>query len=424
VNASPDGESRCPFTKKHDDVNLVDVDLYGSGDPHAIWTEHRRSSPVYWQQVGERGFWSISRHADISRVLREHKTFSSQRGTLLNLLGAGDPASGSQMAVTDPPRHGEMREPLQRALSIRAIDHYQDDIRALVAELLAPLADGGPFDLAASMANLPMAVTGTMMGIPREDWHSLTRAAIAALASDDPAYQVEGGPAETLRRSHREIFAYFHDAVVARRGNPGDDLIGTLLNIRVDGKSLSDGQIIANCYSLLIGAVVTTPQVVTTAVAQLAGTGELDRWAADPALMNTAVEESIRWASPTNHFMRYVERDTKLAGVLIQAGEPVVVWLGSANRDERVFTNPFHFDIARRPNKHIAFGVGPHYCIGHTIARVTLRIAFAELLGRFTGIELAADPVRLRSNIIAGTRELLITGRRRPEPTAILGATK
>ncbi|MBV8933010.1 MAG: cytochrome P450 [Kutzneria sp.] len=421
MTASKDTAVRCPFAAGGD-VDLVDPDLYGNGDPHTVWAEHRRTAPVRWQPVGaDRGFWSVTRYADISRVLREHETFSSQQGTLLNLLGAGDPASGSQLAVTDPPRHSEMREPLQRALSIRAIDHYQADIRALVAGLVAPLADGGPFDLAAAMASLPMAVTGTMMAIPREDWPLLTRAATAALAADDPAYQVRGGPEATLRRSHREIFAYFQDVVTSRRKHPGDDLIGTLLGIRMDGRGLSDGQITANCYSLLIGAIVTTPQVVSSAVARLAGTGDLDRWAADPSLMNTAVEEAVRWASPTNHFMRYALRDTELADVAIRAGDAVVVWLGSANRDERVFPDPFHFDIARKPNKHIAFGVGPHYCIGHTIARVTLRIAFAELLGRFTGLELAAEPVRLRSNIIAGIRELRITGRRRPVPAAITG---
>ena len=404
--------AHCPVSA---DVDLVDADLYGSGDPHLIWAEHRRTAPVRWQRVSaDRGFWSVTRYADISRVLREHETFSSQRGTLVNLLGKGDPASGSQLAVTDPPRHGEMRDPLQRALSIRAVDHYQADIRALVAELLAPLADGGPFDLAAAMASLPMAVTGTMMAVPRADWAQLTRAATAALAADDPAYQIQGSPEATLRRSHREIFAYFQDVVTSRRKLLGDGLIGTLLGISVDGRGLTDGQITANCYSLLIGATVTTPQVVTSAVAQLAGTGELDRWAADPDLMTSGVEEAVRWASPTNHFMRYAIRDTELAGVPIRAGEPVVVWLGSANRDEFVFADPFHFDISRRPNKHIAFGVGPHYCIGHTIARVTLRIAFSELLGRFTGLELAAPPVRLRSNIIAGIRELQVTGRCRP----------
>ncbi|WP_334559780.1 cytochrome P450 [Micromonospora sp. CPCC 205561] len=411
----------CPFAAGAG-VDLVDADLYGSGDPHAIWAEHRRDAPVRWQQVGaDRGFWSVTRHADISRVLREHETFSSQQGTLLNLLGAGDPASGSQLAVTDPPRHGEMREPLQRALSIRAAENYQADIRALVAELVAPLGEGGPFDLAAAMSSLPMAVTGTMMAIPSADWPLLTRAAIAALAADDPAYQYRGSAEATLRRSHREIFAYFQDVVTSRRRHPGDDLIGTLLTMRVDGKGLTDGQITANCYSLLIGAIVTTPQVVTSAVAQLAGTGDLDRWADDPSLMNTAVEEAVRWASPTNHFMRYVVRDTELAGVPIRAGDAVVTWLGSANRDERVFRDPFHFDIARRPNKHIAFGVGPHYCIGHTIARVTLRIAFAELLGNFTDLRLAAKPVRLRSNIIAGIRELKVTGRRRSSPAAVAG---
>jgi cytochrome P450 len=264
-----------------------------------------------------------------------------------------------------------------------------------------------------------MAVTGTLMAIPREDWPLLTRAATAALAADDPAYQVPGGPEATLRRAHREIFAYFQDIVASHRKSPGDDLLGTLLGMRMNGRRLSDGQITANCYSLLVGATLTTPQVVSSAVAQLAGTDELDRWAANPELMNSGVEEAIRWASPTNHFMRHTLHDTELAGVPIRAGDAVVVWLGSANRDEDVFADPFRFDIARKPNKHIAFGVGPHYCIGHTIARVILRTAFSELLGRFTGVELASHPVRLRSNIIAGMRELRITARPRPTPAPI-----
>lgn len=419
-----DTSVRCPFAPGMVEVDLVDPDLYGSGDPHAIWAMHRRIAPVRWHPVGtDRGFWSVTRYADASRVLREYETFSSQRGTLLNLLGTGDPAGGSQMAATDPPRHGELREPLQRALSIQAVEHYRDDIRALVAELLAPLADRGPFDLAAAMSSLPMAVTGTMMAIPREDWPLLTRAATAALAADDPAYQIPGGPAATLRRAHREIFAYFQDIVACRRKNAGDDLLGTLLGIQMNGRALTDGQIAANCYSLLVGATLTTPQVVSSAVAHLAGTNELDRWAADPDLMHTGVEEAIRWASPTTHFMRYSLHDIDLAGEPIRAGDAVVVWLGSANRDELIFNGPFRFDIARKPNKHIAFGVGPHYCIGHTIARVILRAAFAELLGRFTEVELASDPVRLRSNIIAGFRELRITGRPRPTPAPILGGS-
>jgi cytochrome P450 len=420
VSVAKDTAVRCPFAPVTDGVDLVDPDLYGSGDPHAIWAEHRRIAPVRWQSVGtDRGFWSVTRYADVSHVLREHETFSSQQGTLLNLLGASDPASGGQMAATDPPRHGEMREPLQRALSIRAVEHYQHDIRTLLAELLGPLADGGPFDLAAAMSSLPMAVTGTMMAIPRDDWPQLTWAATAALAPEEPAYQLPSGPEATLRRARREIFAYFQDVIASRRKHPGDCLIDTLLGVQVEGRSLTDGQIAANCYSLLVGATLTTPQVILSAVAKLAGTGELDRWAANPDLMNTGIEEAIRWASPTNHFMRHTLHDTELAGVPIRSGDAVVVWLGSANRDERVFTDPFHFDIARKPNKHIAFGVGPHFCIGHTIARVILRNAFSELLGKFTGIDLASEPVLLRSNIIAGIRELRIIGHPRPTPAPI-----
>ena len=397
-------------------IDLVSAELYSSGDPHAIWREQRRSDPVRWHPVGDdSGFWSITRHHDVSTVLRDHESFSSEHGTLLNLLGKDDPAAGRQLAVTDPPQHGRMREPLQQALSIRTVESYRGNIRELVRELLAPLADGGPFDLAEAMSAVPMAVTGTMMGLPRSDWAELTRLATASLAAEDPKFGSPGDPEETLRQSHRAIFAYFQDVLTERGASPGDDLIGTLLTMEVEGRRLAPGEILANCYSLLIGATVTTPQVPTAAVGELAGTGELERWAFAPELVNTGVEEAVRWASPTNHFMRYAVRDQELSGTPIRAGEPVVVWLGSANRDEEVFDDPFTFDVARKPNKHVAFGAGPHHCIGHTIARVTLRVVFGELLGRFTDFALDRPPVRLRSNIIAGLGELVVTARPRDE---------
>jgi cytochrome P450 len=401
-------------------INMVNPALYSDGDPHQLWQKQRRLDPVSWQTPG---FWSVTRYEDVNTVLRTPHVFTSEQGTLLNLLGKGDPASGSNLVTTDPPRHTRMRHPIQRALTIQVAERYRTRIRNLVTELFSPLGEGETFDFADIMSRVPMAATGTLMGIPRQDWDRLTNLATSALAPDDPKYRLLAGPEATLQAAHREIFLYFQDLVSARRSNPGDDLIGTLLTMNVEGEELSLSEIIANCHSLLIGAIVTTPQVPTAALAEIAGRDVIEDWANSPEKMKWALEEAIRWASPSTHFMRHATSDFSLANMTIKAGDPVVVWLGSANRDEDVFTDPFTFDINRKANKHIAFGVGPHYCIGHSIARVTLSVTFAELLGRFTDFEVVAPPRRLRSNTITGLAELLMTARRRPKPAPILKAS-
>ncbi|MEU8890795.1 cytochrome P450 [Streptomyces sp. NPDC048442] len=405
--------SRCPVSAPQQ-IDLIDPDLYRGDGAHAAWRRLRRDAPVSWQPVRDIGYWSIVAHAEANRILRDHDTFTSEQGTLLNLLGKGDPAGGRQMAVTDPPAHTRLRGPLQQALSIKNVENDRERVRRTVVALLEPLADGGPFDFATAMASLPMGVIGALMELPEEDWPRLIRLTHACIAADDPQFQLATGPQApqaTLRAAHRELFAYFQDIVTRRRRSPGDDLISVLLTMELDGRRLSPGEIVSNCYSLLLGATVTTAQPPNAAMAALAGTPVLDDWAAHPELLTSGVEESLRWASPTQHFMRHTTRDVEIRGVRIPAGDPVVVWLGSANRDEKVFADPDTFDIRRTPNKHIAFGVGAHYCIGHTVARVTLRVLFAELLARFTDFAPAGDPVRLRSNIIAGFSHLPITAR-------------
>ncbi|MFI5617187.1 cytochrome P450 [Streptomyces sp. NPDC051567] len=404
--------SRCPVSAPHR-ADLIDPGLHQGDGAHAIWRELRRHAPVSWQPVRDTGYWSVVGHAEANQVLRDHDTFTSEQGTLLNLLGKGDPAGGRQMAVTDPPKHTHMRSPLQQALSIKTVDNDREEIRRVVRGLLEPLADGGPFDFAVAMSALPMAGIGTMMALPQEDWPRLVRLTHACVAADDPEFQLAAGPRATLVTAHRELFAYFQDIVTARRRAPGDDLISVLLTMELDGRRLSPGEIVSNCYSLLLGATVTTAQPPSAAMAELAGTAVLDDWAAHPELLTSGVEESLRWASPTQHFMRHTTREVEIRGVRVPAGDAVVVWLGSANRDESVFTDPDTFDIRRKPNRHIAFGVGAHYCIGHTVARVTLRVLFEELLGRFTGFELAGTPRRIRSNIIAGFTHLPVTARLR-----------
>ncbi|TXS49733.1 cytochrome P450 [Streptomyces sp. OR43] len=402
-----------------DAVDLTDSVLYGEGDPHSIWNAMRHRDPVRWQQVDDTlGFWSVTKFEDADLVLRDHTSFTSQRGTMLFLLGKEDPARGRQMAATDPPRHTRMRVPMQRALTNKQVEKYQGAVTGEVQRLLAPAFTGEPFDFAEAMMRLPMATAGTMMALPREDWSRLTELTTMSVAPDDPEFAGAGGSNSTLQAAHRELFAYFHDILRERRDNLGDDLISLLLGMEIDGRALETGAILSNCYSLILGANVTTPFVPTGALAAVIGTPVWDDWRSSPKLLNTGVDEALRWSSPANHFMRYALHDIEIRGKKIRAGDAVVVWLGSANRDADIFDRPFEFDIHRKPNRHMAFGSGAHYCVGHTVARMSLKVLFTELFTNFEAFEFAGEPQHLHSNFVAGIKHmpLVATVRAGAEP--------
>ncbi|MDV6263919.1 cytochrome P450 [Rhodococcoides yunnanense] len=388
--------------------------MYSDGNAHDIWRALRQLDGLDWHQVDEsRGFWSIVKYDDTDFVLRDTATFTSERGTLLDLLGTDDPAGGQQLAVTDPPRHTERQARLKKALAVKNVDRQREGIREKVIDLLQPLGEGEIFDFGTAMLALPMSVTGTMMDLPAEDWPWLSRLTTVCIAADDPEFQDEGGKDATLQSAHRELFGYFQDLMRFRRSAPGDDLLSVLITTEFEGRSMSAAEIVANCYSLLLGANVTTPHAPTFVIAEFANTDVLADWAAHPEVNATAYEEALRWASPVNHVLRYATRDVEIRGTKIAAGDAVVAWLGSANRDEEVFRDSHNFDIRRKPNKHLAFGIGPHYCVGHSVARITVSVLFEELLGRYTDIALAGTPERLISNFASGYKHVPITARPR-----------
>lgn len=402
--------SRCPV--QHQGPDIVDPLVHSDGDPHQIWRELRATDPVSWHRVDDDlGFWSVTKYADSEYVLRDYRNFTSERGTMIDLLGDVDPAGGSQLAVTDPPRHSVMRQPLQRALTIKAVERSQDVIRDQIVRLLRPLEDGGTFDFADAMLSMPMAVTGVLMGLPTGDWSRLTRLTTTCIAPDDHEYRDPRGRQHTLEAAHRELFAYFQDVVKERRDHLGDDLISVLLRTEFEGRRMSVGEVVSNCYSMLLGANVTTPHAPSFAIAELIGTPAFDDWADHPELVRSGVEEALRWASPITYFMRYATRDIVLNGTGVRAGDAVVVWIRSANHDEEVFEDPFTFNIRRRPNRHIAFGAGPHHCVGHSVARVTLRLLFTHLFSRFTDFASAGKVERLASNFVSGVKHQPITAR-------------
>lgn len=398
-----------------DAVDLFDHDFYATGDPHLVWAAMRRRAPVHRSTLpGGQSFWSVTRYDDVNDVLRDHTRFTSSKGTLLSVLGGTDPAGGKMMAASDPPVHTALRKPMAKVLSHRALQPHNPRIRRVVNRMLSPLLDRGVWDIAEAGAGFPMAFTGTLMGLPEEDWERLARLTTTAIAPEDSDYRQSEGHG-TLAAAHHELFAYFSGQVRRRRKDPGDDLLGFLVEMEADGRKLRHDEIVYNCYSLLLGANVTTPHAIAaTVLALIENPGEWDRWQAEPALTGSVVEEGLRWSSPANHFMRHATRDLELGGQRIKQGEALVAWLGSANRDEEVFDDPFRFDVARNPNRHVAFGFGPHYCIGAPLARIALRMLFDVLVASVEEFTVAGTVEHLASNFVAGIKHLPVTARLSP----------
>ncbi|MEV6968687.1 cytochrome P450 [Hamadaea sp. NPDC051192] len=398
-------------------VDLADPGLYATGEAHMVFHALRDSDPVHWQPpAGDRpGFWSVTRYADVDRVLSDYEAFTSERGTLLNLLGRPDPAAGRQLAATDPPRHDRMRAPVQQALNARAVDRHMSAVDAAVDAVLEPVraSAGSVVDLVEVFRLLPLAAVGPLLGVPESDRARLAELAAMCAAEDDPDIQLPGGVAATLQRGHRELFAYFADLVRQRLRRPGDDLLSVLATMRFEGAPLPVGAVIANAYSLLLGAAVTLPCVPAAVLAQVARTGAFRAWAERPDLLDSGVEEALRFATPGMHFVRHARRPVRLGNHYIDSGQPVVAWLTAANRDPAVFHDPDGFRPGRRPNRHLAFGSGRHYCVGSHVARRTLRLLFGRFLAEVADLDLAGPPVRVHSVFLAGFKHVPVVVRLR-----------
>lgn len=389
-----------------DEIRLADTDLFISRDPHLVWQTLRSECPVFWQAPAERpGFWVVTRWADVRRVLGEYDTFTSERGTAISMLGVPDPAAGEMMQATDPPRHQQIRKPLGKPFSAAAVPAYGQQIGSFVRKIVDTAADGQVWDVAKSFSRLPMATGAMLLGLPQADVDPLLRLAYASLAPRDPNFS-EGSESATLRLAHYQLLEYFTECIAERRRNPTSDVISHLMTIEWDGRPLTDSELLVNCVSLILGAVVTTSHTISATLIALAEQhGGEGRWP-QPMPVEPAVEEALRWSSPVTHFMRHARADTEIQGEKIRAGEAVTAWIASANRDESVFERPYELDLGRTPNRHVAFGSGPHLCLGSNLARLMLRCSFQELSARIESFELADEPCHLVSNEIAGVVSL------------------
>jgi cytochrome P450 len=394
-------EERVPL----EEIDLFDPQRYRLDSQQLAWHTLRATAPVWPSSHGDRTFWSVTRYRDVLGVIKDHRSFSSAHGTILAVL-SGDSAGGKTINLMDPPRHVGVRVPTMRLLSTQAIYRAHDRVRQRIETIFAPCRDGDEVDLVPMMMRLPMAVVGDVIGVPEEYWDDVAVWTMSGVAPADMAY-AQGAVADTLRAAHFELFAMFGDLIRERRARPRHDVISALLEAQVEGRKLTPDEVLLNCYSFVMGANTTTPHVgsqLMLALMERPGQWEMLRRGA--ASIASAVEEGLRWATPTNHLVRYTVRPAEVAGIKLGPGELVCAWIGSANRDETTFSEPYAFDVTRAPNPHLAFGKGIHYCNGAPGARLVLRLALQHLLSVLESVQLAGEPTHLASNFINGISRL------------------
>jgi cholest-4-en-3-one 26-monooxygenase len=398
-----------------DEIDLLDLDAFARGVPHEWFTWLRHNAPVYRHPEPDGpGFWVLTKYDDVRTVSRNNKLFSSDsaRGGVMDI---GEEAGRQRMAmlgggramiVMDPPHHTQYRKLINTAFTPRTIAAVEDSLRAVAARLIDAAVAKGSCDFVTDVAvPLPLEAICELLGISEGDRPQIVEWTNRMLGNDDPEYAVDESE---FARAWLEFAQFAYQIAMQRRGQPGADVISRLLAAELDGDSLSDLDFVLFMLLLTNAGNETTRNSISHGLAALVD--HPDQYAAlvaDPSLIPTAAEEILRWASPILWFRRNVTEDTELRGQKIAAGDRVVVWYVSANRDEDVFADPFCFDIRRQPNDHVAFGAGgAHFCLGAALARLEIRVLFEELVRRVPALTTLGDPDYLRSNFIRGIKHL------------------
>jgi len=393
-------------------IDFTDLDNFAFGFPHALFEVHRREAPVYWHAATENtpdgeGFWSVATHAETLAVFRDPETYSSVTGgsrsfggTLLQDLSI----AGQVLNMMDDPRHSEIRRLVSSGLTPRMIARVEDDLRARARRLLDAVEPGVPFDFLVEIAaELPMQMICILLGVPESERHWLFHAI-------EPQFDFGGSRKASVGQMSAEdagsrMYTYGQELIASKRVSPTDDMLSVVAN----AGGLSDLELYL-FFSLLFsaGAETTRNSIAGGLLALADHPSQLALLRSDLSLLPTAIEEMVRWTSPSPSKRRTATRDVSLGGCTIDAGQKVQIWEGSANRDALVFADADTFDITRKPNPHLGFGQGVHYCLGANLARLELRVLFEELLGRFSSVQVAKPVEWTRSNRHTGIRHLVV----------------
>ena len=410
-----------PFAR----FNLIHPDDYAAyGYPHPVWTRLRREDPVHWFDRTEGiPFWAITKHADIVTIGKRPEQFLNGPRLVIDHRPEMPNDFPPTLIQIDPPKHGIYRQLISKRFTPRYLKKIDGPIerigKDIVDQLLEKSGSGrwGECDFVREVsAPLPIAVIAWLLGVPESDWNLLFDWTNRTIGAGDPEYQVPGKtPQETAMQAMTELFLYFQKLVDEKRKKPADDLITLFAHLEVDGEPIPPIDVLTFCLIIVIAGNETTRNGTTGGMlAFIEHPDELRRFQRNPRLIDTAVEEVVRWTSPIIHFARTATVDFPLRNKLIKAGDAVALFYPSANRDEEIFEDPFEFRIDRSPNHHLGFGVGEHFCLGSHVARLELAIAYKHLLPRIEEIEVSGPIERLHSGLVGGVKRLPIRYKLKP----------
>lgn len=400
-------------------ADLTSHDSFLNGPPHNTFSRLRREDPMSWTEYPQgQGFWSVTRHADILELNGKPDLLSSARGIRMEDQTYEEYLARRTFQETDAPEHMQTRVKVAKAFSKPVIAQFEGIIRDLCGPILDAALEKGTFDATKEIARqLPMRMLGRIVGLPDEDLPWLVEKGDALIANTDPDFTrhvLDKMTTDEFRMmpfnspAGAELFVYAKD-LMRRKAEAGDTsgVLHLILQPGPDGSILPEHEF-RNFFCLLVAAGNdTTRYSIAAGIQALCHQPELLGQIQRGEVTGTMADEIIRWASPTGYFRRTVTRDFDYHGRQVKAGDKVIYWFVSGNRDDSAFAEPFRLDLARNPNRHVAFGQGgPHVCLGMWLARLEVRVLFEELAKRIRAIEPAGQQKFLRSNFIGGIKEL------------------
>jgi cholest-4-en-3-one 26-monooxygenase len=404
-----------------DSLDVIGPDTYMQhGYPHDAWTTLRREAPVHWFDLPEGvGFWAVTRRADIVWLSKQPTRFLN--APRLAIFEKGAPVEKRdvrQLLNMDPPEHAKFRSAASHWFTPRAIRNRHSEVERITSDLLDELAGNGETREADFVgdfaAPLTLAVLADMLGVPREDWRMMFHWTNQIAGSADPEYQTDDGATDFGNLRH-DMFSYFAKLAKERLDEPRDDMVSVLTAARIDGEPMPPMELLSYFLLLVVAGNETTRNAASGGLmALIENPAEFEKLRANPSLVDSAVEEIVRWTTPVIQFCRTPVEDVEMHGQRIRAGDSMCLFYPSANRDEEVFEDPFAFRVDRRPNPHLGFGLGEHFCLGANLARLELRVIFSMLAERLEFIELAGEFERVRSSFLGGVKRMPIRYRLRP----------
>jgi linalool 8-monooxygenase len=401
---------------KLDEIGLKNPDLYLDGPPHELFARLRAEDPVHWNpETDERGFWAITKYDDIVAVSKNPELFSSAREhgghrmfdeNVVGLASIGKAGeTDAPMISMDPPEHNRYRRMVSPGFSPSRIRALEDRVRERVGAILDRLGDRNECEFVTEVAaELPIQVLAELLGIPQEDRLKLFDRSNSMIAEDDP--ELRKSP-EAVATDLRAMAEYSLRLWQDRLTNPGSDLVSMLAHSEIEGEKMSMERYLGTFLLLAVAGNETTRNSISGGLVTLAQyPEERRRLATYPGALATAAAELIRYVSPVMHMRRTATADTEIRGKKIRAGDKLILWYVSANRDEEVFSDPNRFDVTRAEAPSLGFGIGEHYCLGARLAELQLRVFFGEFLKRYPEAAPCGEIRRMRSNFIAGIKEL------------------